>query len=108
MSEFQPMPEMQTFWDDAGQAQLEQFGKGTEAMARLAAGFGGEELQRIGRVGNGVHTSLLPADVHGGNLDEDYADVQSADFTAPEFTVDLNNLDKIENRMQLLDNFTQN
>lgn len=108
MSDFQPFPGMQESWDKRGQGELEQYGKDTEAMARLAAGFGGAEIQALARNVTGVTKSLLPGDVHGGNLEEDYADVNSPNFKAPEFDVDLKNLDKIENRMQLLDNLTQN
>lgn len=108
MSEFQPLPGMQQSWDKRGQAELEKYGSDTEAIARLSAGFGGEYLQGVARNMTGMVKTLLPGDVHGGNLEEDYVDVSSPSFKAPEFEVDLNNLDKVENRMKLLDNLTQN
>ncbi|MGE0401523.1 MAG: hypothetical protein AB7T06_32780 [Kofleriaceae bacterium] len=107
MSEFQPYPGMQEFWDK-NPAQLEQFGEGTEDMARLAAGFGGADVQAVARNVTGATKSLLPGDVHGGNLEQEYADVNDPSWNAAELDIDLNNLDKIENRMNLLDGLTQN
>ncbi len=98
---------MQEFWDK-NPAQLEQFGEGTEDMARLAAGFGGADVQAVARNVTGATKSLLPGDVHGGNLEQEYADVNDPSWNAAELDIDLNNLDKIENRMNLLDGLTQN
>jgi hypothetical protein len=106
MSEFQPLPGVQESWDNRSPSELEKYGQGTEGVARLAAGFGGEQIQGLARNMTGAVKSFLPGDVHGGNLDEDYADVSSDSFRAPEFDIDLNGLDKIENRMKLLDGLT--
>jgi hypothetical protein len=108
VSEFQHHPAMQDAWDKSGQAKLEDFGDKTEAMARLAAGFGGAEVQALARNVTGMTKSLLPADVHGKNLDAEYADVNDPSWSAAKLQTDVNSLDKIENRMKLLDGLTQN
>lgn len=106
MAEMAPLPGSQEVWDKRGQSELEKYGTDTEALARLAAGFGGEQYQGLGRNMLGMIKTMLPGDVHGGNLEEDYADVNADSFSAPEFKV--GDLSKIEDRMNLLDKFTQN
>lgn len=106
MSEFQPLPGMQESWDKRGQSALDQYGKDSDAIARLAAGFGGADLQVLARNMTGMSKTLLPGDVHMGNLDKQYADINNPDWAPQDFQV--GNLDKIEDRMQLLDKLTQN
>jgi len=106
VSEFQPLPGSQDSWDSRGQSELEKYGKDTEAVGRLAAGFGGDQIQGLARNMTGMVKTLLPGDVHGGNLEEDYADVNAEGWAPQDFSV--GDLSKTEDRMQILDKLTQN
>ena len=107
MSEMAPLPGSQEVWDKRGQAELEKYGHDTEALARIAAGFSGDaNTQALARNMMGMVKTLLPGDVHGGNLDEDYANTQAPGWAPKAFSV--GNLDDMGNRMNVLDQMVQN